>query len=67
MGHIEALKESLGLDEVAELVGRSTKTVQRWHDSGRLGGYRVGGRELRFPRSDVEALLATFRTDVTAA
>lgn len=42
--------------EVAEQYRVSTMTVRRWVAAGELEAIRLPGRQLRFRRSDVEAL-----------
>lgn len=51
--------------EVAALCRVTPKTVWSWHKRGELVGIELPGRELRFRREDVEALLSP--TDEPAA
>ena len=43
--------------EVAELLGLSSSTVLDWFESGRLPGFKLGGRAVRFRVTEVEAWL----------
>ena len=45
--------------DVAEFLGVTVETVLRWHRSGRLPGYRVGGRVLRFDPVELELVRST--------
>lgn len=55
----------LTTSEVAEQYRVSTMTVRRWVAAGELEGIRLPGRQLRFRRSDVEALGQPTTTDPT--
>lgn len=44
--------------EVAQVLRVTPKTVWSWHKKGRLAGFELPGGELRFRRSDVEAILS---------
>jgi excisionase family DNA binding protein len=44
--------------DVARLLAVTPKTVLRWYEAGRLPGFRLSNRALRFRREDVEAFLA---------
>lgn len=45
--------------EVAKLLRVTPKTVWSWHRQGKLPGFELpGGKELRFHRSDVEAIFS---------
>lgn len=44
--------------EVAQVLRVTPKTVWSWHKKGRLPGIELPGGELRFRRSDVEAILS---------
>lgn len=46
----------VGLREAAQIIGVHEHTVRNWMLAGRLVGYRVGPKILRFRRADVEAL-----------
>jgi excisionase family DNA binding protein len=43
--------------EVADLLGVSSETVLRRTGAGRLPGYRIGGRALRFDSDEIDAWL----------
>lgn len=45
------------LNEAAERVGVSTRTLRRWIAAGRLTGYRVGPQLIRLDPAEVDALL----------
>lgn len=44
--------------EVAQALRVTPKTVWSWYRNGRLPGIELPGGELRFRRSDVEAILS---------
>lgn len=44
--------------EVAATFNVGTSTVRRWHEKGLLVAIELPSKQLRFRRSDVEALLA---------
>ena len=46
----------LKTSEVATLLRVTPKTVWSWHRKGKLVGFELPGGELRFHRSDVEAI-----------
>lgn len=50
-------KRWLTLDEAADYVGANEKTVRRYVAQGRLTGYRMGTRALRFDVADLDALM----------
>lgn len=58
--HVGALlagaAEKLTPNEVAELIGVDVRTVTRWLQEARLGGYKIGGRWI-VPRDALEAML----------
>jgi excisionase family DNA binding protein len=56
--------------EVAELLGYTVDTIQRWTREEKLLGYRVSGTargRLRYRESDIEALLADRATTAAPA
>jgi excisionase family DNA binding protein len=53
--------------EVSELVGVSTETVLRWWRRGEIPGYRLASNVSRFRESNVEAWLASVRTEAHTA
>lgn len=50
--------ELLKTAEVAHLCRVTPKTISVWYQQGKLPGIQLPGKELRFRRSDVEAILA---------
>lgn len=46
----------ISIQEAADILGVSTKTVRRYIAAGDLAAFRVGSRLLRVQRADVEAL-----------
>lgn len=53
--------------QVAELLGLSTHTVLDWFESGRLPGFKLAGRAVRFRQSElVEWLDAQRATPLTS-
>jgi excisionase family DNA binding protein len=40
--------------DVAELLGLSTSTILDWFEAGKLPGFKLGGRAVRFRRSEVD-------------
>lgn len=44
--------------EACEYLHLHRVTLQRWVKEGRVRAYRLGGRDLRFRKADLEALLA---------
>ncbi len=59
------MSELLRMRDVADVLGVSTRTVQRWVDEGRLPApFVLSSRALRWRRSEVEAWLEG-RRDVT--
>lgn len=45
------------IGEAAKYLGVSTKTVRNWISSGRVPGYRVGGRIIRIKKSELDRLI----------
>lgn len=58
--------EFLDTSEVGALFGVDRKTVIRWADAGRIPHTRTLGGHRRFLRTEVEALVAESRREVTA-
>lgn len=54
-------KDYYSVAEAAELLGVSPSTVWRWIDAGRLPAYRVGPKNIRIARADVEAAIRPAR------
>jgi excisionase family DNA binding protein len=52
--------------EVAELMGLSPETVLRRYRAGEIPGYRLASNCLRFRETEIEAYLASVRTEVYA-
>ena len=59
--------ELLKTAEVASLCRVTPKTVWSWHKTGKLVGIELPGRELRFRREDVAALLSPTEPDKAAS
>lgn len=57
----EELNDFLSVEEVAQLLGFTRRTVQRWLADGRLEGFRVPGMRThwRIPRSAIERVKHT--------
>jgi excisionase family DNA binding protein len=51
--------------EVSELLGISAGTVLDWWQDGKLPGFRLSSRAVRFRESEVMAWLEARRVDVT--
>jgi excisionase family DNA binding protein len=47
----------LDIDEVAERLGVRPRTVQRWHQAGRIPTVRITNKVIRFSWPDVVAAL----------
>ncbi|WP_370644364.1 helix-turn-helix domain-containing protein [Nesterenkonia sp. LB17] len=45
------------VDQTAEMLGVSTRSVRRWIDDGSLPAFRIHGHLLRIKVADIEALL----------
>ncbi|MGH9164826.1 MAG: helix-turn-helix domain-containing protein, partial [Acidimicrobiales bacterium] len=56
--HAKPVRNYMTVSEVADLFHVSTKTVVRWANDGRLPYMSTLGGHRRFPRADIEALLA---------
>lgn len=52
------IRDYMTVSEVATLFHVSTKTVVRWANDGRLPYMSTLGGHRRFPRADIEVLLA---------
>lgn len=50
-------KELLSVGQVAAELGLTTRTIYRYLESGMLPALRLGPRQYRIERADVEALL----------
>ena len=51
----DGVPEFLSLDEAAEAMSVSVKTIRRWIASGTLPAYRCGKRAIRIKLEDLEA------------
>ena len=47
--------------ELAELLGVSSSTILDWFEDGRLPGFKLNGRAVRFRQSEVDAWLEECR------
>lgn len=56
LGNVEAAR-LYTVNQVAEILGVSTKTIRRWIDSGNLSALRPGPRSMRIPGHLVAKLL----------
>ena len=64
---LDNLPELLTLDETAELLRVSTRTVHEWIKIGRLPAVRLpGSRKVLVPREGVAAALQPYRDDPAA-
>jgi len=52
----------VSLDEAAEYLGVTPRSIRRYIAEGRLPGYRLGKKQIRVRTSDVEALLTPIPT-----
>jgi len=52
----EALPALLTLDQAAEVLQVSTKTIRRWIDAGELVAHRIG-RQLRISEADLQSFI----------
>lgn len=57
----EGLPERLGVNQVAELLGVSTKGVYVWLKEGVIPGYQVGGRSWLILRDELKDAIAAGR------
>ena len=55
-------KEFYTVKELAELLAVNPMTIYRMVSRGDLPAYQIGGKALRFRRSDIEVYLAKVRT-----
>lgn len=51
------LKHLIGIQEAADRLGVSYRTVRRWIATGRLTAVRVGPRLLKVSAADLDALM----------
>lgn len=51
------LKHLIGIQEAADRLGVSYRTVRRWIAAGRLTAVRVGPRLLKVSAADLDALM----------
>lgn len=63
----KVVRDYLTVSEVATLFHVSTKTVVRWANDGRLPYMSTLGGHRRFPRAQIEALLAGQQHPTTTA
>lgn len=61
------MEQLLTAEDVARLVHKTPKTIRRWVARGILQGSRMGGQQLMFRASDVEAAFDRARTGVPSA
>lgn len=59
-----AVERLLTARELAELLGVSAGTVLDWFEAGRLPGFKLNGRAVRFRWSEIEAWLEAQRPPV---
>ncbi|HEX3664823.1 MAG TPA: helix-turn-helix domain-containing protein [Rhizomicrobium sp.] len=52
--------EYLTMDQFADELGISTRTIRRWRDAGELHAYKIG-HQWRISREDVNAFMAVRR------
>jgi excisionase family DNA binding protein len=52
--------------EAAEILRVRPETVLRWHESGKLCGFRISSRALRFDPDELDAFLAGVRAAPSA-
>lgn len=60
-------KEYLLVSEVADLFHVSSKTVVRWANEGKLPHTTTLGRHRRFPRDQIEVIVAGLQQNMTAS
>lgn len=54
----------ISLQQAAEQLGVSDKTIRNWIATGRLTGYRAGPRMLRVRQEELEAIMRPIPTAV---
>lgn len=54
-------KEYCTVSEAASLLDVSPATVWRWIDSGRLSAYRLGAKNIRIKKADLESVIRPAR------
>lgn len=52
------------VDDVCNILSVKPLTIYRWVKSGKLKGYNVGGKALRFKREDIDAFLESSRVGI---
>lgn len=53
------------VEDVCNMLSVKPLTIYRWVKSGKLKGYNVGGKALRFKREDIDELLTSSRVDAS--
>lgn len=53
--------------ELGDLIGLSTSTVLDWWQAGKIPGFRLGGRVVRFSAHEIEAWLAECHVEARAS
>jgi hypothetical protein len=53
--------EALSPEKFAGALDVCTETVHRWHRDGKIKGFYLSNKTLRFPRSELERLLTEAR------
>lgn len=61
------MEQLLTARQVAELLGLSASTVLDWFEAGKLPGFRLNGRAVRFRRTEVLEWLEQQRAPVGSA
>ena len=59
---METTKKWLSINEVAETLGRSNRTIRRYWKGGKLTGYRFGGA-VQFRPTDIIKFISDGRED----
>lgn len=51
------MKSILTVKEVAKILSVDPETIRRWRKNGKLNGHKLGDRQWRFLKADVEEFL----------
>ncbi len=57
------MKKALTVQETAEVLGLSGKTIRKWANERRITSIKIGKKSLRIPMDEVERLLTENRRE----